>query len=175
MLRSLYAIKSLVIEEKKKKIDIRCCGRLLVVGKKMMSIVGPNKTSKSLPYQLMWKILSNFLSIAHSYHLISCFSHFKGNVYCLDITLTSYFLHTQTHKKKKNTPEDNLFLWGIYFFTNNSMNSYSVWNSHCSIPKPKFFLSKLKCFLCKLIICDKSGLVQKRKRKKGCHIDSERF
>ena len=47
------------------------------------------------------KILSNFLCIAHSYHLISCFSRFKGNVYCLDITLTSYFLHTHTHTRRR--------------------------------------------------------------------------
>ena len=37
LLRSLYVIKSIVID---KKFGPCCCGRLLVVGKKVMSIVG---------------------------------------------------------------------------------------------------------------------------------------
>ena len=59
------------------------------------------RSNTSLSYQLVSKMLSNFACIAHSYHLISCFSRFKGNVYCLNTSrhnIDFYFLHhTHTH------------------------------------------------------------------------------
>ena len=70
------------------------------------------RSNTSLSYQLVSKMLSNFACIAHSYHLISCFSRFKGNVYCLNTSRHNtdfYFLHhTHTHTHTQLIP--NIFI-----------------------------------------------------------------